>query len=631
MIVREMYCSRLFIYLYVLSYSLISISSAVAEYSLDKNIYDAIPENFTRNFLLFFAQDDDEPIIPRAELDFDCHLCDEAVSTLLYFRKNLCLQKEIILNIFILGCEALSYNDHRVCVGKINSTLDQFLYIIDNAIDLTPQKICALKLIRVCQNQLDFFNWTIPIPEKPNKLKEKIASNDKNLRILQLSDPHVDVLYTPGARADCGETVCCQFDQKVTNKSQKSCGVWGEYSHSDIPKRTFFEALRHSKLQENIDFVYFTGDSSGHRTWSWNTEDNSAVDREVMSALVKNFDVPVFFVLGNHDPFLTICDYSPTGIQQNISTDWLFDILKYESTGSLSDDSLKTIQKGGYYTSLLKPGLRLVVLNDNVCSWENLWLLLDDYDPYGQLTWLVEVLAQAEKDGEYVHLLYHQPTATDWLLQTCSRELVKIITRFSDTISAQFNGHTHFDEFFVFYEDVNSSEVINVAFNGASLSPFTDISPSYKIYDIDSLNYKVLDFEEWTFNLTAANLDTNKTTVDWYKLYSFKEAYNMPSMDFEQIGKLTDTLATNRTLLEQFYRFRYRMGPASQDSCDDNCYKEILCRMVTSYIEDEHCQDIEKKYDKSGALSQTFISSFEKTNTFLLLSTYSFLLFISRL
>ena len=40
-----------------------------------------------------------------------------------------------------------------------------------------------------------------------------------------------------------------------------------------------------------------------------------------------------------------------------------------------------------------------------VCS----WLLINDTDPAGQLQWLVEQLADAEKVGDKVHIIGHIP------------------------------------------------------------------------------------------------------------------------------------------------------------------------------------------------------------------------------
>lgn len=110
-------------------------------------------------------------------------------------------------------------------------------------------------------------------------------------------------------------------------------------------------------------------------------------------------------------------------------------------------------------------------------------------DQDGQLSWLMETLLQAEKDGEFVHILAHIPPGDHSCFVSWSKEYRKIINRFSHIISAQFNGHTHNDEFRVFYSPKNSSEIVNVAWNGGSITTYANINPNYKVYDVNANNY----------------------------------------------------------------------------------------------------------------------------------------------
>lgn len=50
----------------------------------------------------------------------------------------------------------------------------------------------------------------------------------------------------------------------------------------------------------------------------------------------------------------------------------------------------------------------------------------------------------------------------------------------------QFNGHTHYDEFNVFYKD---KEPINVAYNGGSVTTYYYMNPNYRVYTVDPQNY----------------------------------------------------------------------------------------------------------------------------------------------
>jgi sphingomyelin phosphodiesterase len=104
-----------------------------------------------------------------------------------------------------------------------------------------------------------------------------------------------------------------------------------------------------------------------------------------------------------------------------------------------------------------------------------------------------------------VHVLGHIPPGHSDCLKVWSRNYYKIISRYESTITAQFFGHTHFDEFEVFYDPTDMSRPNNIAFIGPSVTPYYDLNPGYRIYYIDgdhdlttrvrnifNINYKII-------------------------------------------------------------------------------------------------------------------------------------------
>lgn len=67
--------------------------------------------------------------------------------------------------------------------------------------------------------------------------------------------------------------------------------------------------------------------------------------------------------------------------------------------------------------------------------------------------------------------------------------------RFANTIVGQFYGHTHIDEFYVFYNKSRIDQPINSGWNGASVMADKS-NPSYKIYSVDGENYVSEIFDE---------------------------------------------------------------------------------------------------------------------------------------
>ena len=65
----------------------------------------------------------------------------------------------------------------------------------------------------------------------------------------------------------------------------------------------------------------------------------------------------------------------------------------------------RTLRKGGFYSTLVRRGLRIISLNMNACNDLNFWLIEDSNDPSTQLEWLIHELQLAEIAGEKVHII----------------------------------------------------------------------------------------------------------------------------------------------------------------------------------------------------------------------------------
>lgn len=96
----------------------------------------------------------------------------------------------------------------------------------------------------------------------------------------------------------------------------------------------------------------------------------------------------------------------------------------------------------------------------NYCNNKNWWLLLNSTDPATELQWFIYELQSAEFSNEKVHILGHIPPGHPDCLKVWSRNYYEIIARYESTITAQFFGHTHYDEFEVFYDPKDLSELV---------------------------------------------------------------------------------------------------------------------------------------------------------------------------
>lgn len=235
---------------------------------------------------------------------------------------------------------------------------------------------------------------------------------------------------------------------------------------------------------------------------------------------------------------------------ENISSRWLFDLISTEWGPFLGEDAAakETLKLAGFYSTLIRPKLRLIAINNNYCFGTNIWLLHSTDYFADQLHWLREQLAKAAENNERVHLISHIPSNDMKCFKGWAREYQKIVEEFSQVIQAVFNGHTHEDEFNVYYSQKDPSKATGVAFNGGSGTTFAFFNSNFKVYSVDRDTFEVLDYESWHYNLTEANLNPNRPPR-WQKTYRFKEAYQVEDMSPDSLDKLVQRMGSDRGLL----------------------------------------------------------------------------------
>jgi sphingomyelin phosphodiesterase len=63
------------------------------------------------------------------------------------------------------------------------------------------------------------------------------------MEVLQITDLHLDPMYTPGNNALCGFYSCCKASQGPAQNSSAAAGYWGDYRNCDMPVHAFQNML----------------------------------------------------------------------------------------------------------------------------------------------------------------------------------------------------------------------------------------------------------------------------------------------------------------------------------------------------------------------------------------------------
>ncbi|KAK7906703.1 hypothetical protein WMY93_015315 [Mugilogobius chulae] len=226
-------------------------------------------------------------------------------------------------------------------------------------------------------------------------------------------------------------------------------GPFGDYL-CDAPYRLLLSALDTlGRMVKEDDFVIWTGDSPPHVPPA---ELSTDLVIQILANLTLTIQdklpkVQVFPAVGNHDywPQDQMPD-SPNDIYSAAARLW---------SPWLQEGALQTFVKGGFYSQLLRPGLRIVSLNTILYYGPNA-ATLNSSDPAGQFQWLQGTLEGAERNQEQVYVIAHVPVGflpfvrnTTAMRREHNERLSAMFVRFSHVIKGQFYGHTHRDSLMV--------------------------------------------------------------------------------------------------------------------------------------------------------------------------------------
>ncbi|XP_071056721.1 sphingomyelin phosphodiesterase-like isoform X3 [Onthophagus taurus] len=522
-----------------------------------------------------------------------CDACDGLLDSIIEEVHN-GLNMQDVIDLAITLCIDLNIEPEPVCRGAVNLNAGIIMYIIENRPELRANRICGIVAQSFgCGGSVG--EWSIDIAPGSQDFVKGVVTDSTPLKVLQVTDFHYDPMYTPGSLAACAAPLCCQSDSGVASTPEEGAGYWGDYRSCDTPWYGVEDALDHiAETHPDIDYVYYTGDTISHRIWDTSISGNTEDITLLYNTLLAKFpNTPVYPIFGNHEAHPVDIFTPPEIEEEEFSTAWLFDLAADLWGSILGEGTAETIRRGGFYTVLIRPGFRLIALNSNVGYTFNWWLLYDDVDPFGQLQWLADTLYQAEQDGEIVHIISHVPSSDDTCYKTWSQQYRRILERFAGTIAAAFNGHSHTDEFIVYHSSEEPTKAINVAYNGGSVTTFSNNNRNYKIYHVDQQNYEVHDYDCWSYNMTEANLTPNQRP-NWFKLYSFKDAYGLSGASPSDLRDLTFRMVENETLRQKYWEFRSRRADtALEGGCSDECHKGNICDILASSFGDTtQCDEV---------------------------------------
>ncbi|XP_033465658.1 sphingomyelin phosphodiesterase [Epinephelus lanceolatus] len=496
------------------------------------------------------------------------------------------------------ACIRLHLADEQVCREITELFRADFIRALQQSL-LWPSEACALLVGPSC-GKFDIYDpWNITLPKvpKPPVTPPSLPKpGSPQSRVLFLTDIHWDQEYVVGSAADCKAPLCCRKDSGSPSWRRREAGYWGTYSKCDLPRWTVENLLENAARDGPWDWVYWTGDIPAHNVWA-QTRKQQLSELTTISRLIHKYlgaNVTVYPAVGNHES-TPVNSFPPPFVHGNRSSAWLYNTMAEEWAPWLPEQALQTLRYGGFYTVEIQPGLRVVSLNMNFCARENFWLMVNSTDPANQLQWLVHILQESEDKGEKVHIIGHIPPGL--CLGSWSWNYYHIVNRYESTITGQFFGHTHMDEFQMFYDEETMTRPLGVAFIAPSVTTYVNLNPGFRVYYVDG-NYQgssrlVLDHETYILNLTEVNHSPGdprgpEQNPKWTLLYRATEAYGLTSLFPSDYNGLMQTFIKDDRVFQKFWYLRHK-GHVSEP-CKETCKTTLLCFLQSGrYDELEQC------------------------------------------
>ncbi|KAJ7757507.1 sphingomyelin phosphodiesterase [Mycena metata] len=443
---------------------------------------------------------------------------------------------------------------------------------------------------------------------KPNPLPAPKKPSGQRLKVLHLSDFHLDPRYSTGAEANCTTGLCCRkggFNSASPNVTLSPAPRFGAYT-CDTPMALGAAAVQAIPVLTGTEgtgfsFTVYTGDLVSH-------DPDNQLSRQytLLYDLFKQTlgSGPVYAVLGNHDSYNQAQDaHHALGGELASQFSWNYDHLaalwQHEAWLPESAVALARAHYSAYMVQR-QDGLRIVSLNTDMsvfrANYFN-YINLDTPDNSGMLRFLTDELQDAEDAGDRVWIIGHVLSGWDGSNRA--------VDRFSPHVVANvFFGHTHEDQASIFYANnatTQSAETAQtMAWMGPSITPGTNLNSGFRMYEVDSSTFDIIDAYTWRADVNSfPSLDAQVEFGPTYSFeYSTRDTYGPSVPGWGASDPLnatwwhlvTEAMETNSSLVTTFNELQGK-GSVRVPPCTGDCITAKICyiRSASAPIAKQNC------------------------------------------
>ncbi|KAH7904866.1 Metallo-dependent phosphatase-like protein [Hygrophoropsis aurantiaca] len=436
---------------------------------------------------------------------------------------------------------------------------------------------------------------------KPNPLPPPKQPSGNRLKVLHISDFHIDARYATGAEANCTLGQCCRanaFNTQSPDSPLFPAPRFGAYS-CDAPYALILSVLQAIPVvagteETGFAFTLFTGDMLTRDSDNQKSRAFTEYSEVVLYDLFKRLlgPGPVYATLGNHDSYNDdlAAPYTLEG-ELGKQFDWLYDHVSalWKHQHWLPEASIE-MARLHYSAYMVKraDGLRVISLNTNLWYSANYFNYINSSQPdtSGILRFLTDELQDAEDAGDRVWIMGHVLSGWDGTnaLLNPSNLSIHRVDRFSPHVIANiFWGHSHEDQMSI----------------GPSVTPMTNLNSGFRVYEVDSSTFEILDAHTWQSSVNDyPSLDSQLEYGPTYSYeYNTRKTYggNITWGDHDPLNAtwwhmVTEQMEISSSLVQTFNTYQGKSSILTPP-CTGDCIPAKICyiRSGSASIAQENC------------------------------------------
>jgi len=577
------------------------------------NISSSAAESFIDQILAQISE-----IIEGSTISGNCSKC---IASLSVAKSTAFFAPESVPDAMVSLCKKFKFRSNSSCEVAYEATTygavwTQILRYADVG-GLDGQYICNSLSSTFCSKL-----YTIPLNATGLFPKPKPANataprpSGKRVKVLHISDFHLDPRYAESSEANCSTSMCCRTNvaNSALPKGQISlpAPLYGAYK-CDTPYDLGLAALQavgpltgtgKGPGNESLGWTLYTGDLVAHDPQNQLSRAFTEYTETSVYSMFKGYITgPVFAALGNHDsnPANINAPHSlpgPLGEQQSWNYDHVSGLWQHE--GWITPEAAVAARLHyGAYSIKTHYGLRIITFNTDFYYRGNYFTFINTTDPdnSGMFSFMISELQAAEDAGERVWIVGHVLSGWDGTnpLPNPTDLFYQIVDRYSPhVIAGIFFGHTHEDQFMIYYANngtvQNTANALATGWIGPSVTPLTNLNSGFRLYEVDTGSFDIYD--AWTFISKVSSYPTLNDTGPTFSLeYSTREAYG-PQAGWPEDAPLnatfwhqvTEAMEKNITLVSRFNTYQGKSSVKSPNCTSAACAMAKICYMRSGSV-----------------------------------------------